>query len=167
MRNFGFAGFDNVIYPGTNGKMVEPCAAMGLTNLEAIESVIASNRQTYDRYREGVATIEGLSILPFDSGERNNYQYVVLEVGSDFPVSRDEVVAALHAENILARKYFWPGVHRMQPYRSLYPHARLLLPNTEAVANRVIVLPTGTALPEDAVPTILAILGVLRAGSRK
>lgn len=166
MRNFGFAGFDNVIYPGTNGKMVEPCAAMGLTNLQAIDSVIAANQRTYESYREGIAAIDGLSILPFNAGERNNYQYVVLEVGPGFPASRDEIVETLHAENILARKYFWPGVHRMEPYRSLYPHAGLLLPNTETVASRVVVLPTGTALPADAVDTILSILRVLGQGSR-
>ena len=36
MRNFGFSGFDNVIYPGTNGKMTEICVAMGLVNLDHI-----------------------------------------------------------------------------------------------------------------------------------
>jgi len=35
MKNFGFAGFDNVIYIGTNGKMTEVCAAMGLTSIES------------------------------------------------------------------------------------------------------------------------------------
>ncbi len=34
MRNFGFAGFDNVVSAGTNGKMNEVCAAMGLVNFE-------------------------------------------------------------------------------------------------------------------------------------
>jgi dTDP-4-amino-4,6-dideoxygalactose transaminase len=66
-------------------------------------------------------------------------------------------VAALHRQNVLARKYFWPGCHRMQPFRELFPHAGLVLPNTETVANRVIVLPTGTALPQGAVETIAQI----------
>src|SRR5690606_17359413 len=42
MRNFGFAGEDNVIAEGTNGKMTEVCAAMGLANLGAIDGVIAT-----------------------------------------------------------------------------------------------------------------------------
>lgn len=146
MRNFGFAGFDNVIYPGTNGKMVEVCAAMGLTNLDYIDTVIAANRRNYEAYRAGIADIPGLGLLAYDESESNNYQYVVMEVGEDFPASRDEIIAALHAENILARKYFWPGCHGMKPYRDLYPHARLVLPNTERVAGRVIVLPSGTTL---------------------
>jgi dTDP-4-amino-4,6-dideoxygalactose transaminase len=52
-------------------------------------------------------------------------------------------VAALHKENVIARKYFWPGCHKMEPYRSLQPNAGLLLPETERVAAKVIVLPTG------------------------
>ena len=43
-------------------------------------------------------------------------------------ISRDELVQILQAENVLARRYFYPGCHRMEPYRSYYPHARLLLP---------------------------------------
>jgi len=71
------------------------------------------------------------------------------------------VVAALHAENILARKYFWPGCHGMKPYRELFPHARLVLANTESVAKKVIVLPSGTTLPSGSVETIAAICRVL------
>src|ERR1035441_9571296 len=47
MKNFGFGGYDNVIYIGTNGKMTEICAAMGLTNLESLEDFVAANRRNY------------------------------------------------------------------------------------------------------------------------
>ena len=47
MRNFGFSGYDNVIYPGTNGKMTEMAAAMGLTNLEELDDFVAINRRNY------------------------------------------------------------------------------------------------------------------------
>lgn len=161
MKNFGFAGFDNVIYPGTNGKMTEVCAAMGLTSLEAIEDFLAVNRKNYITYREGIEGIPGLSLISYDEDQRCNYQYIVLEVSEDFPLSRDEIIKVLHAENILARKYFWPGCHNMQPYRSYYPHAGLLLPETQKVAERVIVLPTGTAMPEANILILLQILALL------
>jgi dTDP-4-amino-4,6-dideoxygalactose transaminase len=154
MRNFGFAGYDNVIHPGTNGKMTEICAAMGLTNLDAVDAVIAANRHNYEAYCEAFAGLPGLSLFAYDPREHNNYQYVVLEVGPEFPVGRDALVAALQAENILARKNFWPGSHRMKPYRDIFPHSGLVLPNTALVADRVIVLPTGTTLPEGAVETV-------------
>src|SRR5215831_3825740 len=64
MRNFGFSGYDNVIYPGTNGKMTEIAAAMGLTNFEDLEEFVAINRRNYRCYRDAIASINGLSILP-------------------------------------------------------------------------------------------------------
>jgi dTDP-4-amino-4,6-dideoxygalactose transaminase len=146
MRNFGFSGLDQVSYPGTNGKMIEIAAAMGLVNLDAIDDVVAANRANYRAYREVLAGIPGISLVEYDERERNNYQYVIMEVAPECAASRDFLVDALRAENILARRYFWPGCHKMEPYRSLFPHAGLLLPHTEAVADRVIVLPTGQTM---------------------
>jgi dTDP-4-amino-4,6-dideoxygalactose transaminase len=160
MRNFGFSGYDRVIYPGTNGKMTEIAAAMGLTNLESLDEFVAINRLNYQTYREEVRSLRGMTVIEFDESERNNYQYIVLDVGSAFPVSRDALIEALHAENVLARKYFWPGCHNMEPYRSYYPHAGLVLPNTRSIAERVVVLPTGSSMHVD---DIRAIASVLRA----
>src|SRR5690606_22863643 len=47
MRNFGFSGYDNVVHPGTNGKMIEVCAAMGLSNMERLDEVMATNQQRH------------------------------------------------------------------------------------------------------------------------
>jgi dTDP-4-amino-4,6-dideoxygalactose transaminase len=165
MRNFGFAGLDNVIHPGVNGKMIEVAAAMGLVNLEAIDDVIAVNRQNHQVYLDALSGLPGISLPTFDESESNNYQYMVMEVGEGCGVSRDQIVNALHAENIRARKYFWPGCHRMLPYRELYPHAGLLLPNTQLVADRVIVLPTGTAMDEEMVNTVASVIRVLVEGN--
>lgn len=164
MRNFGFVDFDDVIHPGTNGKMIEPCAAMGLVNLDAIDGVIEANRRNHAAYREALAGIPGISLLGYDDSERNNYQYVVAEIADASAVGRDAIVQALHAENILARRYFWPGCHRMKPYRDLFPHAGLMLPETQRVASRVIVLPTGTGLPDGAVQAISDVMRVMVQG---
>lgn len=158
MRNFGFAGFDNVIHPGTNGKLVEICAAMGLVNLDYIDTVIEANRRNWLAYRDALAGIPGLRLMPYDEAERNNWQYVILEVDPECRATRDEIVAELHRHNVLARKYFWPGCHRMKPYRDLQPHAGLMLPHTETVAARVIVMPTGTTLDPEQVGRIAAIV---------
>ena len=158
MRNFGFKGLDNVIHPGTNGKMTEICAAMGLVNLDAIGEFISANKANYAAYGAALSEMPGLSLLPYRENEKNNYQYVVVEVDACCPVTRDALVDALQAENVKARKYFWPGCHRMQPYRDLYPHAGLMLQNTVLVAERVMLLPTGTTLPPDALGRIVGIL---------
>ena len=159
MRNFGFVDFDKVVYLGVNGKMSEIHAAMGLTNFEAMDEIIAVNLRNYEAYKVGLAELRGISVIHYDPAERNNYQYVVIEVDPEVcPRNRDEIVEALHAENIIARKYFWPGCHKMEPYRSLQPNAGLLLPETESVAARVIVLPTGQSITAEIVAHICSII---------
>lgn len=162
MRNFGFAGYDNVVHPGTNGKLPEINAAMGLVNLDAMPGFVEANRRCYHAYREALSGADGIRVIDYNELDDPNYQYVVLEVGDDFPGGRDAIVAALQAENILARKYFWPGCHKMKPYRDLFPHAGLLLPQSEDIAARIVVLPTGMNLPERAIETIGKVIRSVR-----
>lgn len=151
MKNFGFSGMDNVIYIGTNGKMNEVSAAMGLTSLESLEEFIDVNRRNYYAYKKYLADIPGIGLRTYDESENNNYQYIILEVDYSIAgISRDHLINILHAENIRARRYFYPGCHRMEPYRSYYPNAGLVLPETERLSEQVMCLPTGTAVhPED------------------
>lgn len=165
MRNFGFKGYDNVIHPGTNGKMIEVCAAMGLANLDAFDHVVAINRRNHEAYNKATADIPGVSVLDYGRTEANSHHYVVAEVNTGDPTLRDRIIQALHAENILARRYFWPGCHGMKPYRDLYPHSDLLLPATAAVSSRVIVLPSGTELPNGCVETVAAVFQLLASGT--
>jgi dTDP-4-amino-4,6-dideoxygalactose transaminase len=159
MRNFGFKGFDNVVYLGVNGKMSEVCAAMGLTNLEAMEEIVAVNKRNYLTYCDELRSVAGVSVIRYEPEEKNNYQYVVIEVDPDVcPRNRDEIVEALHAENVIARKYFWPGCHQMEPYRTTQPDAGNHLPETERVAARVVVLPTGQTIDESTVRRVCRII---------
>ena len=66
----------------------------------------------------------------------------------------------LWADNVRARRYFHPGVHRMEPYRTLFPDAGRLLPETERLSQRVLSLPTGTAVGPEEVRVISAIIRV-------
>jgi dTDP-4-amino-4,6-dideoxygalactose transaminase len=160
MKNFGFAGYDNVIYIGTNGKMTEVCAAMGLTGLESLEQFTDVNRRNYRLYRQELEGTPGISCMIYDEAEKSNYQYIILELDESVAgISRDQLVQILQAENVLARRYFYPGCHNMEPYRSYFPHAKLMLPQTERIVKRLLALPTGTAVePED----IAAICQIIR-----
>ena len=147
MKNFGFAGYDNVVYLGTNGKMSEVSAAMGLTGLESLDEFIQVNRAHFEQYDEELGGVPGVRVLQYDAGEQENFQYVVLEIDqAKAGVPRDGLLEMLWAENVRARRYFYPGCHRMEPYRSLYPMAHTWLPVTEKMVRRVLVLPTGTAV---------------------
>jgi dTDP-4-amino-4,6-dideoxygalactose transaminase len=147
MKNFGFAGLDNVIYVGTNGKMSEASAAMGLTMLESLGQIVEVNRRNYHAYRDGLEGLPGVKLISYDETERCNYHYIEAEIDeAETQISRDLLVDVLHAENVRARRYFYPGCHRMEPYKSYFPNAGLLLPQTEALVEQVISLPTGTAV---------------------
>lgn len=146
-RNFGFTGIDRVTSIGTNGKMHEVSAAMGLTSLESIDQIIEANRSNYYAYLDGLSDVPGITLLQYDEREKCNYHYVVLLVDNDKAgVTRDQLVQVLWAENVLARRYYYPGCHRMEPYRSCFPHAGLLIPVTEQIVEQVVSLPTGTAV---------------------
>lgn len=147
MKNFGFVDYDKVSHVGSNGKMNEMSAAMGLTSLESMDDFIAANRRNYETYRRELAAIPGLSLLAFDERERCNFQYIVVDVDErEATIGRDALVKVLHAEHVLARRYFYPGCHRMEPYRSTNPDAGQRLPETERAAARVLSLPTGTGI---------------------
>lgn len=162
MRNFGFAGIDQVEYIGTNGKMTEIAAAMGLTSLESIDEFIATNYANYQTYKTELAKIPGLKLYEYDESQKCNYQYIIVEVDEEITgVSRDHIVQALHAENVLARRYFYPGCHQMEPYRSYYPHAGLLLPETEKLTQRVMSLPTGTAVNQEIIERVCSLIQLI------
>jgi dTDP-4-amino-4,6-dideoxygalactose transaminase len=139
--------------------MNEVSAAMGLTNLTSMGHFISVNQRHYEQYRGELELVEGVNIFGYDENEKSNYQYVVIEVDvSKTLIDRDQLVDLLHRENVLARRYFYPGCHRMEPYRSLYPEADGSLPVTNAVASRVICLPTGTGVTSNEISTICELL---------
>ena len=168
MKNFGFAGYDNVIYLGTNGKMSEVSAAMGLTGLESLDEFIVINRRNYAAYRAGLRDIPGIHLIVINDAERCNYQYVIVEVNeAEAGISRDVLVRILQAENVLARRYFYPGCHQMEPYRSYFPHAGLLLPETEKLTQCVMSLPTGTAVGPNEIGKICRIIRLVNENADK
>jgi dTDP-4-amino-4,6-dideoxygalactose transaminase len=159
MQNFGFAGLDTVIYIGTNGKMSEVSAAMGLTGLESLEEFISVNHRNYKQYQRTLGDIMGIKLVEYDETARCNYQYIVLEVDENLTgISRDHLVRILHQENVRARRYFYPGCHKMEPYRSYFPHAGLLVPEAERLVQRVLSLPTGTSVDEEKIDRLCQII---------
>ncbi len=158
MRNFGICAEDQTNMLGVNAKMSEIGAAMGLVNLNMIDDVVAVNRANWQAYRDALARVPDVRLLTPSAEEANNYQYVVLEIEDGAPGARDQVLHALRERNVMARKYFAPGCHRMSPYLEQDPDAGHRLPGTEEVAARVLVLPTGTAVTPDVARAVVAII---------
>jgi len=159
MKNFGFAGYDNVVSIGTNAKMSEVSGAMGSTSLESMEEFIAVNYRNYKHYQDQLANLSGVSIAQYDEREKCNYQYIVLEIDeTTTEVGRDQFQKILWAENVLARRYFYPPCHEMEPYRFCHPKPGHLLVETERLSKRVLSLPTGTAMDVKSIDAVCDIL---------
>jgi dTDP-4-amino-4,6-dideoxygalactose transaminase len=159
MRNFGFAGFDIVTSLGTNGKMSEASAAMGLTSLESMDSFIETNRHNYHLYQQQLINVPSIALSRYREDEKCNYQYVVLEIDEAVAgISRDMLDDILWAENVLSRRYFYPGCHRMEPYHTDEPQTGVRLPQTERLANMVLCLPTGSAMSSTEITAICALI---------
>jgi len=159
LRNFGFQGYDNVVTLGTNAKMNEFCAAMGLGSLEGLDALVRTNIANRSACRESLAGLPGLRLYEYDEQERNNFQYLIVEVDPRAcPLSRDELVQVLHAENVIARRYFTPGCHRSGPYRDMPRRKSERLPVTEQLCDSLLALPTGagvTTVEIEAIGTII------------
>jgi dTDP-4-amino-4,6-dideoxyglucose len=148
MRTMGLNGDRQIIGRGTVARMNEAAAAMGLTSIEAMDTFIEANTRNYELYRDGLAGVPGISVRPQAAGERANYQYLVVEVDPAVAgLHRDDLFDALLEHNVLSRRYFSPGCHQLEPYRSdPARHAPDPLPRTEALTQRVLALPTGTSV---------------------
>lgn len=151
MINFGIAADARVARLGINAKMSEPCAAMGITSLEAMSEIFAHNRSNHLAYRAGLEGIAGLRVLGCPDGEDSAFQFAVVEVDADsYGWTRDALVHLLELENVMARRYFSPGCHRCEPYCSRPDAPTFALPITDQISSKVLCLPTGTSVsPED------------------
>lgn len=155
LRNFGFAGYDQVVSVGTNGKLSEFAAALGLTSLDSMDRFLFRNRENRENYQTALRDLPGLTMWSPRNADQTNEQYVVLEIDAgQFGLTRDELQAVLKAENVFARRYFTPGCHRMEPYCSQPACAPAPLPVTEHLANTLLQLPTGTAVDGEAIRMI-------------
>lgn len=80
VRNFGFGPDGRVGHIGTNAKLNEAAAAMGLTSLDALADTMIHNRANYELYRAELAGIPGVRPVEYASQHRNNHHYMMITV---------------------------------------------------------------------------------------
>lgn len=166
MHNFGTT-HGRVVSIGTNAKMHEVSAAMALSVLPTLPQVIADNRRKHLLYRELLAELAGISIREPSAGTHSNYHYVVAEVEvGQGGVSRDRLQKRLQKNNIHTKAYFAPGCHVLPPYcERPRVHSPQPLPGTEALAARVLCLPTGPGVSDADIGRVCdAISEIMRQG---
>lgn len=144
LRNYGFTEEGVIGGLGINAKMNEISAAMALSNIPHFESLSGHNHRIRSAYEEGLARVPGVRVHSHEILARNDH-YAVFSLASPGQSARDKLLDMLKAENVLARRYFWPGCHRSPPYRD---GTHVAMPVTERLVDTVFQLPTGMQLDE-------------------
>lgn len=138
IKNFGITGPESVEYVGGNAKMNEFQAAMGICNLRHVDREIEKRKAVVERYVERLININGLKLAKPQSGVKSNYAYFPV-IFDGYKMSRDEVFEKLKAENIFARKYFYPLTNSFECYKGRFDVERT--PVAKYIAERVLTLP--------------------------
>lgn len=158
-KNFGIVNQEEVDVVGINGKMNELQAALGLAVLDCVADEVRRRRAIVARYRERLARVPGLTLMPELPGVTNSYQYFVIRIDERlFGCSRDWVFDELRRSNVLTRKYFYPLCTDYECYRGLPSAAPGSVPTARRVATEVLCLPLYGALPLEAVDTICELM---------
>lgn len=157
LKNFGIVGQEEVESIGTNAKMNEFCAAMGLCNLRHLDEEIAKRQKVANRYWELLEDIPGITIFRPPESIKSNYAYLPVLFDADiFGATRDEVYDALANAGIGTRKYFYPLISDCACYRDCYSSEKT--PIAKDKASKVLTLPLYSDLPIKAVDSICKIL---------
>lgn len=109
--NFGIDGPDSVKSLGTNAKMNEFEAAMGLCVLDDIENIIDRRREVFERYERGLKDIVTLQKQNINSTHTYSYFPVLFETEDQTLY----VKQALNDADIFPRRYFYPSLDTL-PY---------------------------------------------------
>jgi dTDP-4-amino-4,6-dideoxygalactose transaminase len=137
-KNFGITGPESIEYIGTNAKMNEFQAAMGICNLKYIDSDIEKRKQLVEQYMEHLKGIEGIRLIEYQHNVQNNYAYFPV-LFDGYKYDRDEVAERLAEHEIITRKYFYPLTNSLECYGNSFESSET--PVAKYVSERVLTLP--------------------------
>lgn len=153
LRNHGIKNEEEVVLPGTNAKMNEFQAIMGLCNLENIDAEIQQRRKIYEHYKKELSTQ-----LKFQRIVASKYNYGYMPVCFDKTEKRDMIYSELVKNGIKPRKYFYPLTTSFNYFRGADLARKYGLRQASEISNRVLCLPLYPDLTIDAVDKIIDIV---------
>ena len=156
IRQYGLSG-NIAVRAGTNAKMTEIQAAMGLCNLNHIGEYIQKRKTAFGWYNDRLEGIEGLVPPGIQDGCEPNYSYYPIRVREDlFGFSRDEVFDTLCGGNVFAKKYFFPLVSSFDALKDWFAASHT--PAAERASGEIIVLPMSAEISESDVDRICGLI---------
>ena len=161
-KNFGIINETNIDYIGGNAKMNEFQAAMGLLNMQSINSIIADRKRITECYRNLLDDIEGISFHMTEDSADFEYNYAYFPIIIDekvFGKSREYIYNKLKDWNVFTRRYFYPLISDYACYKSL-PHKKL--PIAKHISDSVLCLPMYNGLTETDIHLVVDAITSLR-----
>lgn len=158
LKNFGFADETTVVAAGINGKMNEVQAAFGLLQLQHIDKALDKRAVLDEYYREHLSDIAGLTMQPAPADTEWNHAYFPIRIGTDFPISRDDLYNLLKQNDIMSRRYFYPLISSFPMYRGLSSAANVNLPVANRIADEILCLPIYPDLQQEEQQRIIDII---------
>jgi perosamine synthetase len=149
---------------GFNYRLSDIACALGLAQLERLDSMLGGRARVAAAYGDALAGIEELE-LPYPDTAGNRRGWFVYVVQLPPGVERDDVVRALGGRGIQSKPYL-PAVHLMSFYRERFGHREGEFPVCEDIAARSIALPFFPAMTDGQVERVAAALGEIIQSAR-
>jgi len=163
MINHGIKSEDEVTMPGTNAKMNELQAAMGLCDLESVEKHIERKKKIYEHYKKRLNSTE----LRFQKIVASKYNYSYMPICCENIEKKERLLRELLKIRIKPRQYFYPLTVNYAYFKHNRDHIadRANLKNAIDVSSRVICLPSYPSLDIKIIDTIIALANSIFEGS--
>lgn len=162
LKNFGIKDEETVDGVGSNAKMNEFCAAMGICNLRHIDEEIAKRKVISDEYDRLLSNVSGIHLNAKQEEVRKNYAYYPIVVDEiTYGKNRDELFEYLKTNGIIARKYFYPITSSYQCFEGMFDVGGT--PIALGVSKRILTLPIYADLPLDVVRRICELITMYKS----
>jgi len=133
LRFFGHDDTKNIVNEGTNGKMHEISACIGLANLPMLDKTINHRRELTEGYQKNLSVTDKVR---FQSFNKESYNYSYMPIIFDSEDSCIKVFESLKEIGVLARRYFYPSMDSIDRFKSSnYCHV------SRDIASRILCLP--------------------------
>lgn len=147
--NFGIKNQEEIPELGTNAKMNEFEAAMGLCILDDLEALHVRRKNVYECYEKALEDIVKFQEQNPDATQ--NYGYFPILLENEMQLKR--VQSALNQHEIFPRRYFYPSLDTLS-----YIEPKQVCPVSRDVANRILCLPMYAQLEKNNQEKIIAIV---------
>ncbi len=147
---------------GYNYRLSNLLAAIGRGQVQRLDELVAARRETNRFYRTALGDLAGLTFMPVAEYGVPNWWLTCLLVDADtFGATRDEILAALGAQNIEARPT-WKPMHLQPVFQDCVARGGAV---SADLFRRGLCLPSGSALTDaDRTRITAAVRAVARKG---